>query len=55
MRNRFDSDFGDMARLQRQAVKGYGGFAILAVALNLVFWLGLIGGTLMLAKHFGVF
>lgn len=55
MRNRFDSDFGDMARLQRQAVKGFGGFLILALFVNLAFWLGLIAGAFAIAKHFGVF
>lgn len=29
-------------------------FAVLAFILNLLFWLGLLGGALLLLQHFGV-
>lgn len=32
----------------------FGVFAVLAIAANLVFWLGLIYGAFAIARHFGI-
>lgn len=46
--NDFDREF-------KSAKRGMIGLSILAIVLNLIFWLGLIGGGIWLLKYFGVF